>query len=247
MPIRVYDDQHDITNLEVHPEIRARFLRMEPGSAGGLHGHDRGGEIFLVLEGHCEFLVEAERVTYGLGQLIYVEPRRTHTLHALGDTPCVVYLSVTPRVEPTHTFYDGAGAELPLRYGSWRGQGGGTLSLDTPTGEVARRYAAEVRRLAELTQAHAETLDLQGEADRAGPGARPRADRHLRPARRQARQHLQPPFRLRHPACPRCHPPRRPGPAAGGRHGLQGVAARRLLLTATRTGTAPGMGKEAPR
>jgi len=50
MPIRVYDYQHDITNLEVHPEIRARFLRMEPGPAGGLHSHDLGGEIFLVLD-----------------------------------------------------------------------------------------------------------------------------------------------------------------------------------------------------
>jgi len=57
MPIHVYDYQHDITNLAVHPEIRARFPRMERGPPGGLHSHDLGGEIFLVLEGHCEFLV----------------------------------------------------------------------------------------------------------------------------------------------------------------------------------------------
>ncbi len=164
MPIRVYDDQHDITNLEVHPEIRARFLRMEPGPPGPLHSHDLGGEIFLVLEGHCEFLVEDERVTCGPGQLIYVEPRRTHTLHAVGDTPCVVYLSVTPHVEPTHTFYDGAGAELPPQYGSWRGQGDAAPNPDTPTADLVRRYATEVRRLAALTQAHAETLDRQVEA-----------------------------------------------------------------------------------
>jgi quercetin dioxygenase-like cupin family protein len=164
MPIRVYDYQHDIENLEVHPEIRARFLRIEPGPAGGLHSHDLGGEIFLVLEGHCEFLVEDERVTCGPGQLIYVEPRRKHTLHAVGAAPCVVYLSVTPHVEPTHTFYDGAGAELPPRYGSWRGQGDATPSPDAATAEVARRYASEVRRLAALAQAHAETLDCQVEA-----------------------------------------------------------------------------------
>ncbi len=164
MPIRVYNYQHDIENLEVHPEIRARFLRMEPGPAGGLHSHDLGGEIFLVLEGHCEFLVEDERVTCGPGQLIYVEPRRMHTLHAVGAVPCVVYLSVTPHVEPTHTFYDGAGAELPPRYGSWRGQGDAAPSPDAATTEVTSRYASEVRRLAALAQANAETLDLQVEA-----------------------------------------------------------------------------------
>ncbi len=171
MPIRVYDYQHDIENLEVHPEIRARFLRMEPGAPGGLHSHDLGGEIFLALTGHCEFLVEDERVTCGPGQLIYVEPRRMHTLHAVGTAPCVVYLSVTPHVEPTHTFYDGAGAELPPQYGSWRGQGDAAPSPDTPTLEVARRYATEVRRLAEMAQVHAETLDCQVEALTAAPAA----------------------------------------------------------------------------
>ncbi len=75
MPIRVYDYQHDITNLAVHPEIRARFPRMERGPPGGLHSHDLGGEIFLVLEGHCEFLVEDERVTRAPGTSRQTTPR----------------------------------------------------------------------------------------------------------------------------------------------------------------------------
>ena len=83
---------------------------------------------------------------------------------SFGQVWCVVYLSVTPHVEPTHTFYDGAGGELSPRYGSWRGQGDAAPNPDTPTAEVARRYASEVRRLAALTQAHAETLDRQVEA-----------------------------------------------------------------------------------
>lgn len=75
MPIRVYDSRTDIANLVVHPEIRGRFMRIEPGPASRMHSHDLGGEIFLVLEGQCEFLVDDERVTCGPGQLIYVEPR----------------------------------------------------------------------------------------------------------------------------------------------------------------------------
>jgi len=85
VPIRVYDYRTDIANLIVFPEIRGRFMRMDPAPAGRMHSHDLGGEIFLVLEGQCEFLVEDERMTCGPGQLIYVEPLLKHTLHAVGD------------------------------------------------------------------------------------------------------------------------------------------------------------------
>lgn len=157
MPIRVYDCRTDIANLVVHPEIRGRFMRLAPGPAGRLHSHDLGGEIFLVLEGRCEFLVEDERVTCGPGQLIYVEPRLKHTLHAVGDGSCVVYLSVTPHVEPTHTQYDENGERLPPRYGTWRGKGHGAPNPEEATLDLAGRYAVAARQLAELARANAET------------------------------------------------------------------------------------------
>ena len=156
MPIRVYDYRTDIANLVVHPEIRGRFMRMEPGSAARMHSHDLGGEVFLVLEGRCEFLVEDERVTCGPGQLIYVEPRLKHTLHAAGDDPCVIYLSVTPHVEPTHTQYDEDGRQLPPRYGTWRGTGHGDPHPELATPELAERYVAAAGRLAELARANAD-------------------------------------------------------------------------------------------
>jgi quercetin dioxygenase-like cupin family protein len=154
MPIRVYDYRTDIKNLEVHPEIRARFLRIEPGPPDIPHSHDVGGEIFLVMDGQCEFLVDDERVTCSPGQLIYVEPRRRHTLRAVGDKPCVVYLSVTPHVEPTHTLYDAAGTQLPPQYATWRGPEDGDTDPDIATVDVATRYARALRRLAEAVQDH---------------------------------------------------------------------------------------------
>lgn len=154
--IRVYDYRRDIANVVVHPEIRGRFMRMEPAPAGRMHSHDLGGEIFLVLEGQCEFIVEDERVTCDPGQLIYVEPRLKHTLHAVGDKPCVVYLSVTPHVEPTHTMYDEGYNRLPPRYGTWRGKDGGDAHPDVSTENLAARYAEAARTLANLSQTNAE-------------------------------------------------------------------------------------------
>lgn len=159
MSIRVYDYRADIANLVVHPEIRGRFMHMEPAPAGRMHSHDLGGEIFLVLEGQCEFLVEDERVTCGPGQLIYVEPRLKHTLHAVGDGRCIVYLSVTPHIEPTHTQYDEGYRELPPRYGTWRGTDHGDPYPELTTAQLAERYAEEARRLADLTQENAENAE----------------------------------------------------------------------------------------
>lgn len=155
MPIRVYDYRKDIANVVVNPEIRARFMRMEPAPAGRMHSHDLGGEIFLVLEGQCEFIVEDEQVTCGPGQLIYVPPRVKHTLHAVGDQPCTVYLSVTPHVEPTHTHYDESGNVAPPRYGVWRGRDHGDPEPETSTAELAERVVAASERLAELAQRNA--------------------------------------------------------------------------------------------
>ena len=154
--IQVFDYRKDIANVVVHPEIRGRFMQMEPAPAGRMHSHDLGGEIFLVLQGRCEFIVEEERVTCGPGQLIYVEPRLKHTLHAVGSETCVVYLSVTPHVEPTHTQYDEAYNRLPPRYGTWRGKENREAQSDVSTEKLAESYVDAARKLSLLSQENAE-------------------------------------------------------------------------------------------
>jgi quercetin dioxygenase-like cupin family protein len=165
MPVPVYDFRKDVANVVVFPEIRARFSRMEPGPAGNLHSHDIAGEIFLVLEGQCEFVFEdpADNVTCSPGELIYVEPKIKHTLHAVGDAPCTVYLSVTPHVEPTHTRWNEALVEQPPRYGTWRGQAPDPHAA-TSTADLARRYAAEAHKLADLARTHADAMDAYATA-----------------------------------------------------------------------------------
>jgi mannose-6-phosphate isomerase-like protein (cupin superfamily) len=158
MATPVYDYRNDIANVVVRPEIRSRFMRMEPAPAGLMHSHDLGGEIFLVLEGQCEFLIEDERVTCGPGQLIYIEPRIKHTLHAVGNEACVVYLSVTPHVEPTHTHYDEGYNLLAPRYGGWRGKEFVDTSADRSTVELAESYEAAAQKLAATALHNAEVL-----------------------------------------------------------------------------------------
>lgn len=159
MTIPVYDYRQDIANVIVRPEIRSRFMRLEPGPAAPLHSHDLGGEIFLVLEGQCEFIIEEERVTCGPGQLVYMEPRVRHSLHAAGDEPCVVYLSVTPHVEPTHTRYGDTDNPLPPVYGGWRGKEHRDANEDRSTADLAKTYAAAARSLAVLARENAESLE----------------------------------------------------------------------------------------
>ncbi len=157
MSIHVFDVRTDLSNLVVQPQIRSRFRRVELGPVPEVHSHDLGGETFLVMAGRIEFTVADESVVCELGQVIYVSPRTTHALRAVGDEPGVIYLSVSPHVEPTHTFYDAGGQRLPPRYGVWREAGGGDVSTDAHE-VLLERYRAAARVLADLASANAAQL-----------------------------------------------------------------------------------------
>jgi hypothetical protein len=68
-------------------------------------------------------------------------------------------LSVTPHVEPTHTFYDAHGVQLPPRYGVWRAAGGDPQTGDPTRSapELLAAYAAAAATLADLARANAAT------------------------------------------------------------------------------------------
>ena len=166
MPISVYDYRKDLQNLVVPPERRARFWRVELGPVPPMHSHDLGGETFLVLEGQIEFNVEAESVVCEPGQLIYVPPRTKHAVRAVGERPGAIFLSVTPHVEPTHTFYDEHGSCLPPRYAVWREAGGGDPASTASSIELFEAYRAAAERLQELATRNVErVLSLDSPVD----------------------------------------------------------------------------------
>ena len=156
MPIHVFDYRVNLSNLVVQPQIRSRFRRVELGPVPEVHSHDLGGETFLVMEGEIEFTVDGETTVCTAGQGIFVPPRTTHAVRALGDRPGVMYLSVSPHVEPTHTFYAADGQRLPPRYGVWRAAGGGQPPTTGSGAALLRSYRGAAEELAELARANAE-------------------------------------------------------------------------------------------
>ena len=106
MAFKVFDYRRDIRNLIVTPQIRSRFLKMEPGQYNQRHSHDLGYEMFLILQGKAEFEIEGHKEIVSEGQLCMAEPDEIHGVrNMLSDEPTVMYLSVTPHIAPTHTFW----------------------------------------------------------------------------------------------------------------------------------------------
>ena len=116
MGFPVYDYRTDIRNVLVTPQIRSRFLRMEPGQSAQLHSHDLGHEIFLILEGRVEFEIDGETEELGPGQMCVAIADQPHTVRVLGDEPMTMYLSVTPHIYPTHTPRTEEGERLPHNF-----------------------------------------------------------------------------------------------------------------------------------
>ena len=116
MGFPVYDFRTDIRNILVTPQIRSRFLRMQPGQVSEGHTHDLGHEIFLILSGRCEFTIDGETEELGPGQMCIALVDQMHSVRVVGDEPMTMYLSVTPHIQPTHTFWNEDGSKQPPRF-----------------------------------------------------------------------------------------------------------------------------------
>jgi hypothetical protein len=81
-----------------------------------VHSRDLGHEIFLVLEGNAEFEIEGERDVVGPGQMCVALTNQTHAVRSAGPEPAIMYLSVTPHIQPTHTYWDNQGNRKPHRF-----------------------------------------------------------------------------------------------------------------------------------
>jgi quercetin dioxygenase-like cupin family protein len=116
MGFPVYDYRTDLRNVLVSPQIRSRFLRIEPGHPTQPHTHDLGHEVFLVLSGRAEFEIDGETEELGPGQMCVALADQPHAIRVLGDEPMTMYLSVTPHIQPTHTMWTDDGRRMPLRF-----------------------------------------------------------------------------------------------------------------------------------
>jgi quercetin dioxygenase-like cupin family protein len=156
VPFDVYDFRTDVRNVVITTEIRSRFLRMEPGYTAPRHSHDVGHEVFLVLDGQAEFEIDGDRAILGPGQMCFARAGQMHQVTVIGDRPMTMYLSVTPHLEPTHTFWDDHGRKLPARYGvptaAERAQ---QPPATEPLADLLDRHLAAARALAAAATASA--------------------------------------------------------------------------------------------
>ncbi len=116
MALQVFDYRTDIRNVFVSPQIRSRFLRMEPGTVAERHSHDLGHEIFLILEGRARFEIAGEIADLGPGQMCVARIDEPHQVSVIGEEPMTMYLSVTPHIQPTHTGRDDKDERKPIRF-----------------------------------------------------------------------------------------------------------------------------------
>ena len=109
MALIVYDHRTDLRNILTTPQIRARFMPLGVGQTARGHSHDLGHELFLVLQGRAEFEIDGERAVLGPGQACIALVDQSHTVRNVGDEEVIMYLSVTPHILPTHTFWTAEG------------------------------------------------------------------------------------------------------------------------------------------
>ena len=187
MALPVYDFRTDIRNIFVTPQIRSRFLRFEVGTVAQRHSHDLGHEIFLVLSGRAEFEIDGEKAELGPGQLCIAATDQHHQVRVLGDEPMIMYLSVTPHIQPTHTMWtnDGWGEEtqkLPPRFIS-NSAYDVPIDTTTPTATLVDRHLAGAEAVAEAAAAN---IRIQQEQVTAYKAALDAGDRDAANAARDA-------------------------------------------------------------
>ena len=157
MSFQVFDYRTDITNMLVTPQIRSRFLKMAVGQENASHTHDLGHEIFLILQGQAEFEIAGHKEVVGPGQLCIALTDEPHIVRNVGDDEVIMYLSVTPHIQPTHTMWNDDGTKKPPRFAPNTNY---DVALDrtTPTEELADRHLAEMETLAQMVE---ETIQVQ--------------------------------------------------------------------------------------
>ncbi|MDP6057322.1 MAG: cupin domain-containing protein [Pirellulaceae bacterium] len=97
-----------ITRFDRFPDsglVRGGMFFLEPGEEASYHSHEGAPEIFVFLSGICDVTTEDKNVRVSAGDMVYVAPEMKHRLGNAGTERLVVWLTVTPNVTPSHTFY----------------------------------------------------------------------------------------------------------------------------------------------
>ena len=150
MAFQVFDWKTDITHHLVTPQIRSRFLRFAPGQVADRHSHDLGHEIFFILKGEAHFEIEGGERVVKAGQLCAALADEIHQVR--NDDPdeeMIMYLSVTPHIQPTHTGRNPDDSRKPARFAPSISYDRET-DIETPIDQLIDKCAGAARKMAEV-------------------------------------------------------------------------------------------------
>ena len=102
--------------------IRGGILNFAPGFAADKHFHQDAEEIFWFFQGTCRVTVAEGDVLAPAGTIVYTAPGEWHIIENVGDEPLLMFLTVTPNIVPSHTFFDATGAPLVRSWAPLRGR-----------------------------------------------------------------------------------------------------------------------------
>jgi quercetin dioxygenase-like cupin family protein len=90
--------------------VRGSVLTFAPGFAADKHFHEGADEIFWFFSGTCRVIAPNDDVTLPEGSIVYTPAGEWHIIANAGDTPLMMFLTVTPNIVPSHTFFASDGA-----------------------------------------------------------------------------------------------------------------------------------------
>ena len=86
--------------------VRGGMFYLDEGSVASYHSHDASAEVFVFLKGECEVKVDGLSESFSAGDVLYVPAEQKHELANVGKGRLEVWLTVTPNVNPSHTYYE---------------------------------------------------------------------------------------------------------------------------------------------
>lgn len=86
--------------------VRGGMFYLAEGAIASYHSHDAAAEVFVFLKGDCEAKVDGLSERFSPGDVLHVPAEQKHELANVGDGRLEVWLTVTPNVTPSHTFYE---------------------------------------------------------------------------------------------------------------------------------------------
>lgn len=102
--------------------IRGGVLNFRPGFAADKHFHQDADELFWFFQGECRVETLEGVVPAPAGTIVYTAPGEWHIIENAGAEPLLMFVTVTPNIVPSHTFFDADGNPLVRSWEPLRGR-----------------------------------------------------------------------------------------------------------------------------